>query len=344
MAAVQIEGYAGILSLVEVEAQSALGPIMVGYAAITAQAEVTARAATTQLQGRALIEATCEITLARRLPLRGVASIQSGFEAVIYTALFSLAIDAESRLTAKGSLDCRQHGMLLNRLATQVYNLWGYEVKTASSITFARPRVVEVINQALQLVYSAAKAVDYFARVTETLTFAQDVNTAVLPVGVQHLLGPVRYQESKQPLAPVGSINDFHSYLDIYGVNASSPRIYFLNRANAAGQDNAGLTVHIAPTPTIETVFEYEYAMQAPRYTEADILANARVPMPHSYVESLLLPVVKHLAASDSLFRREEMRPVIAADYTRARQMLGIVDPEPTATARNKPKGAAAES
>ena len=249
-------------------------------------------------------------------------------------------IGVEAVITAKGSAAITIEGQSprLLRIATQVYNLFGMEVKSAATISFARPRVLEIINSALQIVYSAAKAVDYFARATMPLTFAPDQSSQVLDSSIQSLLGPVRLADSKQPLSPVETINDFHSYDDIYGTTASSPRIYFLDRVQGVGQDSAGLTLRIAPPPTVGTMVEIEYAREAPRFSESDLLANAPVPMPHAYVESLLLPIVKHIAASDTLFKKQELRSAIAADYQRARLMLGIVDPEPTPTARPKPK------
>jgi len=334
----QFSGYVGILSLVEAEATAALGPILVGYVGVRSDGEAVARAATNLLQGQALIESRFDVTLSRRLPFQAAIVLRTDFEALIYTSLITLTLEGESVLTIKGTLMCRQHGMMLNRIATQVYNLWGIEVKTATGITFARARVIEIINTAMQIVYSAAKAVDYFARATDTLTFTAASSSMPLPAGVQHLLGPVRFADSKLPLAPLDTINDFHSYAEIYGVEANSPRVYFLQRANIAGQDNAGLTLHIAPAPTEDTGFEFEYSMQAPRYTESDLLVNARVPMPHAYVESLLLPIVKKIASGDSQFRRDDLRASIDTDYNRARLMLGIVDPEPAPTARNKPR------
>jgi hypothetical protein len=226
----------------------------------------------------------------------------------------------------------------LNRLATQVYVLWGMEVPNASVITYRRDQVLEVINSALQIMYSAARAVDYFARDTTTITFPAAATHLLIDSQMQTLLGPVRYADSKKPLSPVASINDYHHYVDLYAPTAAAPRIYFLDRSYANARDSAAVTLRIAPAPTEATDFELEFARQAPRYNTADLVADTAVPVPHAYVESLLLPIVKHIAASDTLFRREEMRPAIQADYNRARQMLGIVDPEPAPTARNKPR------
>jgi hypothetical protein len=273
-------------------------------------------------------------------PLRASFSMSSASSDVTVRRQLTLedGVFLEARCTLLARLGSTNRAPTLNRVATQVYVLWGMEVSSAATINFRRSQVIEVINAALQVIYSAAKAVDYFARATMPLTFAPDQSSQVLDSSIQSLLGPVRLADSKQPLSPVETINDFHSYDDIYASAATSPRIYFLDRANAAGRDNAGLTLRIAPAPTVETALEIEYAQQAPRFVESDIMADTTVPMPHAYVESLLLPIVKHIAASDTLFKRQELRPAIAADYNRASLMLGIVDPEPTPTARPKPK------
>jgi hypothetical protein len=87
-----------------------------------------------------------------------------------------------------------------------------------------------------------------------------------------------------------------------------------------------------------ETTIELEYAREAPHYRDSDLLQGTRLRMPHGYVESLLLPIVKQRASLDSLFKKEALRPGLAADYERAMRQLGLGAPDAPTVAKSKPR------
>jgi hypothetical protein len=236
--------------------------------------------------------------------------------------------------------------MDLDRLVTQVYNLWGMEVTSGRNIEFARGRVLEIINGALQIIYSKAEKLDYFNRETITLTFGTGVTTQKLPVGVQNILGPVKLGNPSNPtniaLRNAGTVSEFENWLDLYFAAAAGPRVAFIDRrSSGTGFDSQACVLRIGPAPTDETDVSLDYAAEAPYYRETDYAGNARLKVPHSYVESLLLPIVKYNASLDSLFRREEMREALTADYRRALAQLGMVDPDPVPQRNAKPSAPA---
>jgi hypothetical protein len=230
--------------------------------------------------------------------------------------------------------------MDLDRLVTQVYNLWGMEVKSGRDIAFARGRVLEIINGALQIIYSKAEKLDYFNRETLDLTFGIGETTQNLPVGVQNILGPVKLGSTA--LRNAGTVSEFESWLALYFATASAPRVAFVDRrSSGTGFDSQACVLRIGPAPTAEVTVSLDYATEAPYYRETDYAGNARLKVPHSYVESLLLPIVKYNASLDSLFRREEMREALTADYRRALAQLGMVDPDPVPQRNAKPSAPA---
>lgn len=259
--------------------------------------------------------------------------------------LDSFAVAVSGTITAGGRLRAYIAGdtMTLERLATQVYNLWGMEVESARDIDFARPRVLEIVNGALQLVYSRAAFLDWFNREPAELVFGSGETSKVLPDGVQTLLGPVRIKDGTE-LRACGSLTEFRHAVELYfaGAAPASPRVYFLHKTGAVdGFDAKLLTLLIAPAPTAETTLEVEWTTEAPHYRETDLLNGTRVRVPHGYAETLLLPLVKQRASLDGLFKNQQLRLAIAADYQRAMVQLGLVDPDSTAVQRNKPREAA---
>ncbi len=265
------------------------------------------------------------------------ASIDPDLDIDEYTG--DLVIELMGVDTATFTLDGQK--MSLDRVMTQIYNVWGMEVKSARDITFARPRVLEIVNGAMQIIYSRAKELDYFSKVPGMLEFDADQSNAPMPANMQNLLGDVRTLTGK--LKGATSREEFESWSTIYfgGNSASTPRVYWLEKqANVDGFDSASATLHIAPAPTVLTEVYFDYAQEAPYFTETAFLRHERLQMPHSYVETLLLPICKYRASSDNLFRGDQsLRQALASEYQTAMQQLGMVDPD-TAPTQQTRKGA----
>jgi hypothetical protein len=257
-----------------------------------------------------------------------------------------LAISVEVAIRASGSGQFRVpgQGMNLSDVGRQIYNLWGLEITSPKATTFARSRVVEIVNSAMQTIYGRAVALDYFNRTTATITFATDEDAQTLPASMQTLLGPVRFADTKQPLRPAATRGELDEFVELYygGIPPLLPRMYFLDCGFADNVDAAGVTLRISPAPAEETALEVEYAQEPPRYTESDLVSGVPLRIPHRYVESILLPIAKHMAASDRMFTKQELRPTLQADYSRAMQQLGLVDTDRPSARNAKPKEVAA--
>jgi hypothetical protein len=258
--------------------------------------------------------------------------------------VMAISVEVAIRAVGTGSFNLPGQGMTLSDVGRQIYNLWGLEITSTKATTFARARVVEIINAAMQTIYGRAIMLDYFNRTTATLTFEIGEGSKAVPSSMQTLLGPVRFESTKQPLREATTRGEFDQFLELYygGVTPGAPRMYFLETAFADAVDSAGATLHLSPAPTAQTLIEIEYAADAPRYTETDLIMGVPLRIPHRYVESILLPIAKHIAASDRMFAKESLRATLQADYSRAMQQLGLVDPTRTSTRNAKPKEAAA--
>lgn len=265
------------------------------------------------------------------------ASVDPDLDIDEYTG--DLVIELMGRDAATFTLDGQK--MSLERVMTQIYNVWGMEVKSARDITFARPRVLEIVNGALQIIYSRAKELDYFSKISDTITFQTGVTSAAMPANMQNLIGDVRTSSGK--LRGATTREEFESWSTIYfgGNSASTPRVYWLQKqANPDGFDSSSSILNIAPAPTQDTDVSFDYAQEAPYFTETAFLRGARLQMPHSYVETLLLPICKYRAAADNLFRGDQaLRQALASDYQTVMQQLGMVDPD-TAPTQQTRKGA----
>ena len=85
----------------------------------------------------------------------------------------------------------------------------------------------------------------------------------------------------------------------------------------------------VAPAPAEPTELMVDVVLEAPRFTWNDVDRCPRVPMPHRYVESLLLPIARYQAMSGHLAVAPERRAQIEAEYAAARLGLELADPLP---------------
>ena len=110
---------------------------------------------------------------------------------------------------------------------------------------------------------------------------------------------------------------------------ASSGEIaaYFVERTSQTGSDPAKATVHVAPTPSANTHVLLDVVKEAPRYTWTDYKNCTALPIPHQYVESLLLPLCRFKASSYRLFVNSGDKDSIIQEYRMAMNQLGLNDP-----------------
>ena len=257
--------------------------------------------------------------------------------AIAVVSGFNAALQAEALQSATAIADITGASDIRTRsvcsLIQESLSLWGFLcAKTAPD--FAKARALTDLNTALQLVWSNADGNDYWTNETLTITLADTEDSYDLPDSIQNVKGPCRRNDTKQPLAAIGSISEFESFVDLYldGDAASGPVAYHIETMAQVGEDPAKTVFRITPAVSGTSVaFLLDVVKEAPRYTTSDLVSCPAVPIPHRYAETLLIPIIRYHASSYYLFEAldPKQKETIDREYQQARQQLGLGDPNP---------------
>jgi len=232
-------------------------------------------------------------------------------------------------------------GMTVCDVVRDLLALWDiYELKSTTP-AFVIDRAVNDVNASLQMVWNHADERNYWSSDTLTVTLGQTSPVAEnettsaseidLPADIQNVVGPCRLTSTSRPLVPLGTIGEIETFSDLYldGETCTEPLAYHINRFSQSGADPAKCVFMVTPAVAVETSFNLEVVRNAPRFTADDMTACPLIPIPHRYVESLLLPIARYHASSFSMFRGKELKESIDRDYQTARVALGFADPLP---------------
>jgi len=234
--------------------------------------------------------------------------------------------------------------MNLHEMVTDLLNLWGIE-SVCKAPDFALDRAVGDVNSALQTVWNQSAQRSYWSKSTLSIPLANGADAFDLPDDIQNVVGPCRLADTKRPLAPTGSLSELESFSDIYldGETASEPVAYHIERLYQAGDDPARTIFRITPPVSEEagSLFLLDVVKEAPRFSVGELSGGPALPIPHRYVESMLLPIARYRASSFWLFGNPETLPVIERDYQMAMLAIGAADPLSGKAGDNK-EGAAA--
>lgn len=244
----------------------------------------------------------------------------------------SLNMGALSRVgvTARGCLDRGRDAIGVCEVMADILHLWGFtNPRTAPG--YAVSRALTDLNSALQTVWNQAENRDYWSKETLEISLAALSSSQVLPDTVQNVTGTCRIKDSRRPMTNCGTLSELEVFPDLYldGGNASEPVAYHIERQSQNANDPVKCTFHVTPAPSEDTEFLIEVVKEAPRFGIRDFTDCPRIPIPHRYVESLLLPVVRYRATSYYLFTDQAKKAAIDADYAEARAALGMADPLP---------------
>ena len=309
----------------------------------------------TQATARARFTASREILLQASLETASSASANlSGFT-VNFGATFTTTSTASASLTgsavffaagfataASGTMSLTglavELDMNLHDVVTELLNLWGIE-SICKAPDWAIDRAIGDVNSSMQIVWNQASERNYWSSSTLTLTLADGEDSVTLPNDIQNVVGPCRLGSTKRPLTPIGTIGELETFADIYldGETASEPVAYHIERLNQTGNDPAKSIFRITP-PVVgaDVGFLLEVVKEAPRFTASQLSSRPILPIPHRYVESLLLPIARYRASSFWLFDNGDSKPTIDRDYQMAMEAIGAADPLPGKSGDNQ--------
>lgn len=280
----------------------------------------------------------------------GVVNIQgestTGTVAIIQSlggGLVSLQGESITSSTASASLSgaSDSHGMSICHVVHEIVMLWGIDC-LKSAPRFAMERAISDLNASLQMVWNQAKDRTYWTSETLTLNLLLDETSIALANDIQNVTGPLRRSDNKRPLTPVGTMGELDTFADLYldGSVPTEPIAYHIDRSKQVGNDPAKCVLHVHPQIQEASVdFLLDVVKEAPRYTLADLDSCPLIPIPHQYVETLLLPIARYRASGFTiLFNSKDRQDVIDREYAEARIALGLADPLPGNAGDNQPK------
>jgi hypothetical protein len=207
--------------------------------------------------------------------------------------------------------------------------MWGIFCRR-NSPTFALDRAINDINTALQLVWNNAEGRDYWSNSTLTLQFDDGDSSYDLDDSVQNVVGPCRISTSKRVLAPIRTISEYEEFSSIYtdGETETNPIAYFIDRLNQAGGDPAKCVLMVTPPVSGASIsLLLDVVLEAPRFDVNDLSTCPIIPIPHNYIETLLLPIARYQAAAYYLFRQPDQKESIERAYQQAIVSLGLSNP-----------------
>lgn len=202
------------------------------------------------------------------------------------------------------------------------------DASAATSLTLQD--VAVALNGAMQMLQTAGE--QYFTKEVLTLTLAAGTSLYNIPTTVQSVIGPARWNDTKQ-LRALDSQGEFDQFARIYlgesgwgGGTDGEPIAYWVDytKTGSAGEICA-ITINLAPAPSAPAgTLVVEVVNDAPSYVVADLTSTAYLPVAQNYAESILLPIARMLVTRSAQFSRPDILPQLTEDYKVAMQRLGL--------------------
>lgn len=220
-----------------------------------------------------------------------------------------------------------------------VLTLFGVTVR-AQATAAAKAEALIAINAAIQQMASAGE--DFYGReeVLVALTPAQETYT--LAKTVQSVLDPVYLSTDGSLLRKLASRGQLRQFGQLFlgqltnTVSYGKPVAYFVESlkdtdGTSGAEDSVTVKLHILPAPSL-TYSGANLVLNVIKEPTTIVVTDlttgtAKIPVPHKYVESVLLPLIRWNATASYLFTLKDMIDRYAADKTIALQLLGQSDP-----------------
>jgi hypothetical protein len=221
-----------------------------------------------------------------------------------------------------------------------------------------RVRVLGDIHAALQKMALAGE--DYFLAEEDTVSLVAGTASYALDAGIQRVLEPIR-------LVGAGTLRQLtgRAQLDDFGriflgqtsntLTNGTPIAFYVEGAKSFSPgddeelipdaDATAITLHVVPAPASSGTLRFDVIRLAPTYTLEDLCDDTVIPpVPHSYQESILLPLCRYNVMSSRWFLAGDQKPQIEADYNAALALLGLSEPTRPKQGRVSPSLAAGVS
>jgi hypothetical protein len=218
--------------------------------------------------------------------------------------------------------------------ALQVFGL----KDVASAPQAALDRALIDINATLQQLEDAGE--DFFTREELQVTLSTDTETYTLPKNIQTVLEPAKLDDGTllRELTSRGQLNQFGQVFlgqTSNVVTSAKPSAYFVESLRDAADttgDNVAIVVHVLPKPSIAVATANKLVLnvikEPAQFVAADLTTGTAIlELPHKYVESIFLPMMRHNLTRSYLFWDKDKLEGIEADYREALRLLDKGDP-----------------
>jgi hypothetical protein len=212
----------------------------------------------------------------------------------------------------------------------------------ATAPTFVFEDVTIAINSALQLMWTAP--VDYFRRSKLSFTLNSGVSSYTVQQDLQEIIGPVTVTSSGAEIIRARDPQEFafaaQRFLGASTTGSAVPVVYFVDSTRQVADDSVTTDILFSPAPAANTGISIVISTEAPNYTVAEVTAasTAVIPVPHQYVETVLLPLARNEVAKSHWFWDEKNRASFKEAATMAMAALGVFDPDSGTRSTSTPK------
>lgn len=246
-----------------------------------------------------------------------------------------LAIPSNWRMDVGLSLTVIKGGLTVCDVIRDILLCWGIE-HPCSAPDMAKTAALNILNSGMQVLWNQAQDRNYWTQSTIELAFPSGTSSLVVDNLIQNVIGPARLTTG-EPLVSLANISEAESFSGAFLEDDAplKPVGYFVERNYQTGADPAQCTFILSPTPTTNVTVRVDVVKEAPRFTILDFESCPVCPVPHKYVESILLPVCRYLSMHSHLFSNREREKAIVAGYAEARSLLDVADPLPGQSGEN---------
>jgi len=247
--------------------------------------------------------------------------------------------EARVKFTCQGRLSVPDTGFTVSQAVNEIVDIWGGCGGSCDNKKLAQ--ALNIINACLQEIYLNAKQLQYLSNETITVLITGQDETVdpgldyfELPDTVQAVVGPVHYvtDDTQRIIPGLKTRGQVLQFAKLYQTPGKSPALaYFVESTGQLEGERCSLRIYTPLNPfTGETTTSLTLDIQReiPRFTESDCRNGVRLPLPHQYAESLLLPLIREKASASPHCSRRDSAPLYQADAAAARKLYGMADPQ----------------
>jgi hypothetical protein len=261
---------------------------------------------------------------------------------------FSLVQQSDVVLTFSASPTILGSAITFAEVIDEILTIWGQRCGCCTDDEMLQ-QAVSIVNSSVQQMWSRARDREYFARkqadvltdVAGIIEIKQDYVDGAEEIPFQNL------SSEGFTLVPTGATNirlrrltsraEWEFFTQMYEGSDTSPKAYYMDITQSNTDQGLGVVqIRVAPNPAEIQEFTMTYFCQAPRFSVNDYTNGRRVALPHTYVESLLLPLVKYEALASFWAVKMEGKDSIQERYAFAQSMMDKIDPAPSGDKPNK--------